>query len=222
MSRTEGPEGPEAPGQGPWLHLRHRYRKPWFGSVTLPERPLDRYEWRTAGGPGPGGPEDPGSGPGSGPGTGPGRRVPPFLRFLSEPGPQGRRSTTRRGPSIHSLVSSLSRRISRVLRDGPEPEPGESGRRDTSVCCVFWFQGPTRRVTGCHLWGSGSGSDVDLGWAEVRFWVKEVQVNSSGSWMMELHLQRSSSQSQRSSLNVNISCLFLSLVELDQIHSDPL
>lgn len=67
------------------------------------------------------------------------RRIFPYLRSMSEPGagpdperPALRKAGSdaeRRTPSVSSFIHSFSRRISRVLRDRPEAEAAESGRR---------------------------------------------------------------------------------------------
>lgn len=66
------------------------------------------------------------------------RRIFPYLRSMSEPGTGGRSrrmefqrvgsDTERRALSVSSLLTSFSRRFSRVLKD--ESEPGESGRKE--------------------------------------------------------------------------------------------
>ncbi|GAA6228354.1 ras GTPase-activating protein nGAP isoform X1 [Lates japonicus] len=66
------------------------------------------------------------------------RRI--FFRSMSEPGTGGGperaalrkvgSDAERRAPSVSSFIQSFSRRISRVLRDEPETDGGESGRRD--------------------------------------------------------------------------------------------
>lgn len=141
----EGLEGPVQPGP----YRRHLYRKPWrtFEPEPGSEQPLDRYQWRTSGEQNLERPQlfgllktstlsrqrnqnqDPDK-------HGSLRRIIPFFRSMSEPGATGGSDRTplrkagsdaeRRAPSVSSFISTLSRRISRVLRDEPEPE---SGRR---------------------------------------------------------------------------------------------
>ncbi|CAK6982715.1 ras GTPase-activating protein nGAP isoform X2, partial [Scomber scombrus] len=133
------PEGGEGPVQGPChaSHRWHRYRKPWRRD-TAPEQPLDRYKWRTSAHLAP-------EGKGHGtepphqrmlslprlsgtatPRTGSLRRVLPFLRSMSEPGTTGEQGgaaasqAERRVGSVSSFISSLHRRMSRILRDEPE------------------------------------------------------------------------------------------------------
>lgn len=136
----------------------HRYRKSWQRSdpQPAPEQPLDRYRWRTSACLAAREPlhlrmfslprfntaQDDRAGDQAQEGlTRPGslRRIFPYFRSMSEPGASSGPGRTavrkvgsdaeRRTPSISSFLSSFSRRISRVLRDGPEPEGGESGRR---------------------------------------------------------------------------------------------
>ncbi|XP_044224347.1 ras GTPase-activating protein nGAP isoform X2 [Thunnus albacares] len=149
------PEGSEGPVQGPRqaLYHWHRYKKPWRRE-SGPERPLDRYKWRTSARLAPEGkghsaeprqlkmlslprfstaatPVDQTSAR-----TGSLRRILPFLRSMSEPGTTTAATTSdpektalrkagsdaeRRAPSVSSFITSFQRRISRVLRDEPEP-----------------------------------------------------------------------------------------------------
>lgn len=103
-------------------------------------------------------------------GAGSVRRIFPYLRSMSEPGtgnhpdrPSLRKVGSdgeRRASSVSSFISSVTRRISRVLRDEPEPEPGpagdESGRRDLAG---FMCDGRESRADA----GSGfSGAAVNI------------------------------------------------------------
>ncbi|XP_041849330.1 ras GTPase-activating protein nGAP isoform X2 [Melanotaenia boesemani] len=121
------PEGLEGPMQGLRQYPWHRYRKAWrrWDSQPATEQPMDRYQWRTSAHLAPDGPTQPGSV----------RRILPFLRSLSEPGAgadpekallRGTGSDAeQRAPFVSSFINSLSRKISRVRRDRPEPERGQ-------------------------------------------------------------------------------------------------
>ncbi|XP_014910423.1 ras GTPase-activating protein nGAP isoform X4 [Poecilia latipinna] len=143
---SEGLEGPVQPGPYHW----HLYRKPWRAFEPEPgsEQPLDRYQWRTSEDHNLERPQlfgllktstlprrrnqnqDPDK-------HGSLRRIIPFFRSMSEPGAAGGSDRTplrkagsdaeRRAPSVSSFISTLSRRISRVLRDEPEPESDVKG-----------------------------------------------------------------------------------------------
>lgn len=169
-----GPEGLVQPGQ----NQRNCHRKSWrmFGPEPASEGPMGWYQWTTCaeGGdqnlehsqlfglmryktlPRPQNQvlESP-NGPGS---------LRTFLRSLSEPGStagadgpkkvklrKAGSNTERRAPSVN-FICSLSRRISRVLRDQPNPEP-ESGRRVQLLhgllivcCCLFLFLSSFKNV----------------------------------------------------------------------------
>ncbi|KAK5608358.1 hypothetical protein CRENBAI_026879 [Crenichthys baileyi] len=144
----EGHEGPVQPGLYRW----HHYRKPWrvFEPQPGPEQPLDRYQWRTSEDqnlecphlfgllrtrtlPRPRNQnqnQDLNK-------HGSLHRIIPFFRSMSEPGAtSGSQGTLlrkagsdaeHRAPSVSSFISTLSRRISRVLRDEPEPESDVKG-----------------------------------------------------------------------------------------------
>ncbi|MEQ2225822.1 hypothetical protein ILYODFUR_021402 [Ilyodon furcidens] len=145
----EGHEGPVQPGPYRW----HHYRKPWrvFEPQPGPEQPLDQYQWRTSEDqnlerPHLFGllrtstlPRPQNQSQNQNPDLnkhGSLHRIIPFFRSMSEPGAtSGSQGTLlrkagsdaeHRAPSVSSFISTLSRRISRVLRDEPEPE---SGRR---------------------------------------------------------------------------------------------
>eukprot|EP00064_Thunnus_orientalis_P022426 superscaffoldBa00007531_g22622 len=153
----EGSEGP-VQGSRQALYHWHRYKKPWRRE-SGPEQPLDRYKWRTSARLAPEGkghsaeprqlkmlslprfsttatPVDQTSAR-----TGSLRRILPFLRSMSEPGTtatsdpektalrKAGSDAERRAPSISSFITSFQRRISRVLRDEPEPAGPASGRR---------------------------------------------------------------------------------------------
>nr|XP_020513879.1 uncharacterized protein LOC110002593 isoform X1 [Labrus bergylta] len=132
----------------------HHYRKRWQQSdpQQAPERPLDRYRWRTSaclasGAAKMAAPEGKGhdreaprlrllglqrsspapestSGHEEQSRTMSLRRIFPYFRSVSEPGAGG--ESGRRAPSVSSFITSFSRRISRVLRDEAETEAGES------------------------------------------------------------------------------------------------
>ncbi|XP_027875484.1 ras GTPase-activating protein nGAP isoform X3 [Xiphophorus couchianus] len=136
----EGLEGPVQPGP----YRRHLYRKPWKVFEPGSEQPLDRYQWRTSEDQNLERPQlfgllktstlprrrnqnqDPDK-------HGSLRRIIPFFRSMSEPGAAGGsdrtplRNAERRAPSVSSFISTLSRRIGRVLRDEPEPESDVKG-----------------------------------------------------------------------------------------------
>lgn len=77
------------------------------------------------------------------------RRIFPYFRSMSEPGTGGGSGRTpvrkvgsdaeRRRPSISGFLTSFSRRIGRVLRDEPETEGGQSGRRENFYPPVFTY-----------------------------------------------------------------------------------
>ncbi|XP_047223026.1 ras GTPase-activating protein nGAP isoform X4 [Girardinichthys multiradiatus] len=142
----EGHEGPVQPGLYRW----HHYRKPWrvFEPQPGPEQPLDRYQWRmsedqnlerpylfgllrTSTLPRPQNQNPDLNKHGSL------HRIIPFFRSMSEPGAtSGSQGTLlrkagsdaeHRAPSVSSFIGTLSRRISRVLRDEPEPESDVKG-----------------------------------------------------------------------------------------------
>ena len=79
---------------------------------------------------------------------GPLLRTFPYLRSMSEPATGSSPERTalrqvvsnahRRAPSVGSFFHSFSRRISRVLRDEPQMEGGESGRRDSGSPGFMW------------------------------------------------------------------------------------
>ncbi|KAM4729031.1 uncharacterized protein FYW61_011813 [Anableps anableps] len=151
-----GLEGPVQPGLYRW----HRYRKPWrvFEPQPCSEQPLDRYQWRTSEDQNLERPhlfgllktstlprrrnqnQDPDK-------HGSLRRIIPFFRSMSEPSATGGSDRTpvrkadsdaeRRTPSVSSFISTLSRRISRVLRDEPEPESGRRMRRFTFMVLLL-------------------------------------------------------------------------------------
>lgn len=87
------------------------------------------------------------------------RRIFPYLRSMSEPGTgsdPGRTAVRkvgsdaeRRTPSVSSFITSFSRRISRVLRDQPETEEGESGRRDNIYLVLL----SVHVMSVCHVIG---------------------------------------------------------------------
>ncbi|MEQ2180439.1 hypothetical protein GOODEAATRI_001219 [Goodea atripinnis] len=145
----QNPAGPVQPGLYRW----HHYRKPWrvFEPQPGPEQLLDQYQWRTSEDqnlerPHLFGllrtstlPRPQNQSQNQNPDLnkhGSLHRIIPFFRSMSEPGAtSGSQGTLlrkagsdaeHRAPSVSSFISTLSRRISRVLRDEPEPE---SGRR---------------------------------------------------------------------------------------------
>ncbi|XP_038125925.1 ras GTPase-activating protein nGAP isoform X5 [Cyprinodon tularosa] len=139
----EGVEGPAHPGPYRW----HHYRKPLkvFEAHPDSEQPLDRYQW--------GGSDNQPNLFGllktstlprlrrrnetQDPKQGSLRRIIPFFRSMSEPGATGNpensparktgSSAQSRAPSVSSFISTLTRRISRVMRDEPEPESDVKG-----------------------------------------------------------------------------------------------
>lgn len=158
-SPPEGLQGPVQPSPPRW----RRYRKPWrvFEPQPGPEQPLDRYQWSTN--------EDQNlelphlfgllktstlpRRQNQNQEHGSLRRIIPFFRSMSEPGATGGSDgppvqkagsvAERRTPSISSFMRTLSRRLSRVLRDEPEPE---SGRRMQPLYVHVWLcDDPTER-----------------------------------------------------------------------------
>ncbi|XP_051808938.1 ras GTPase-activating protein nGAP isoform X2 [Acanthochromis polyacanthus] len=150
------PEGLQGPVQGPhraWHQYRKLWRR--SDPHQAPEHPLDRYKWRTSGQWAPNNeqiteppllrllslprfntPPNP-SGDQSDEDrarTGSLRRIIPFFRSLSEPGATGSSERTtlrkarseRRATAVSSFISSLHRRISRVLEGEAETDRGES------------------------------------------------------------------------------------------------
>ncbi|KAM4556050.1 ras GTPase-activating protein nGAP isoform 1-T1 [Fundulus diaphanus] len=142
-SPPAGPEAPAPPAATRW----HHYRRPWkvLEVQPGPEQPLDRYQWRTSQDQNPERPhlfgllktstlprprrqnrnQDPNK-------QGSLRRIVPFFRSVSEPGAGGGAERAgsdaeRRAPSVSSFISTLSRRISRVLREEPQPESDVKG-----------------------------------------------------------------------------------------------
>ena len=155
---SRGPsEGCKGPVQGPCRasYRWHHYRKPWWRSDPQPEQLLGRYKWRTSARLAPGAantspPQVKGQSvrplhlrlvslPGFGSVMRPGslRGTLPFLRSVSEPGTGDSPERTvlrkagsaadRRAPVVSSFIRSFSPRIG--IRDDPETDGGESGRR---------------------------------------------------------------------------------------------
>lgn len=123
-------------------HLQHHWQSRWkslrrLGSQPTPERPLNQYEWRTSTRqPTPGNQLDQTHDGQTGPGP-----LPRIIRSLSEPGPAEPESSRRTGLTFSGLVSLMSRRISRVLRDDANVEEGGPGRRAHLPClCVCKLQ----------------------------------------------------------------------------------
>ncbi len=91
------------------------------------------------------------------------RRIFPYLRSMSEPGTGSSPGRTavrkvgsdaeRRAPSVSNFLTSFTRRISRVLRDQPETEGGESGRRPEIYLFLF---------TSCLIEGSDGKDSAHL------------------------------------------------------------
>uniref|UniRef100_A0A3Q2PCG1 Uncharacterized protein n=1 Tax=Fundulus heteroclitus TaxID=8078 RepID=A0A3Q2PCG1_FUNHE len=141
-SPPAGPEAPAPPAATRWHHYR-RARKA-LEVQPGPDQPLDRYQWRTSQDQNPERPhllgllktstlprprrqnrnQDPNK-------QGSLRRIVPFFRSVSEPGAGGAEragsDAERRAPSVSSFISSLSRRIGRVLREEPQPESDVKG-----------------------------------------------------------------------------------------------